>query len=785
MHKSTDNGEAEQPPVSPEDALSGIKNDLEFTQWYGSIKDELLEASYEKYQSCLDDLESSTCHLDSLLQDTSQTLELLSSLSKSFEAVEDRTSAFQKQCEGLLSARNKSSKLADGILENLAHYDYIDPISRRLNAPGASNSVRSKDFSAMLRRLDECLDYMHAHPEHKEAEVYRARYRLLLTRALTLIRGQFVSTVRDISAGVAKRIADRQLNDTTMSALLYAKFRVGAPEMKDMGLEIQKRAVPPLDPEQGAEAEYQNLLNELHVNFATSRARLVVPLVRKRLNDIANAPSTSKDLVAFARTSISYVRGICLDEFELWGEWFHGQYGLYDFLEAICEPLYDHLRPRIIHDNKLVRLCQLCTLLQTRYLNEPDEDGEYVADPNQLDFSVLIQPALQDAQTRLVFLAQAILRDEIERFKPRPEDLDYPAKNKQASVSAQNKSSPAVSGRKASFIEPKMPMVVDEDPDSPAEKDAQWDFTSQALFEGWYPTLKKAIWLLSRIYRLVNSKVFDDLAHQIVHQTTVSIQQAGAEISSKKSKPDGLLFLVKHLLVLKQQIVAFDIEFVSPDVSFDFSGVTNTFWELRERGGLFNTRTWMQLVGGGLLPQVVENMLDAKVELDGTLRTVINDFTNTFAAKMTSQLPSVPSKTITPALSQQIQKGVVATRRSIEEELPNLRRLLDDYLEDKRTKETLVGAVQDSVIQLYEDFFEAYAAAEAGKDKPGRKISGKSVAVGELWDVETFGDWTDTIFRPKIEIYGSGNDNESQDDESEGKGGDYRSDSDDDDDDSA
>lgn len=77
--------------------------------------------------------------------------------------MEDRTSAFRKQCEGLLSARNKSAKLADEIQENLTSYDYLDPISRRLNAPGAGNSVRSKDFSDMLRRLDECLDYMHAH----------------------------------------------------------------------------------------------------------------------------------------------------------------------------------------------------------------------------------------------------------------------------------------------------------------------------------------------------------------------------------------------------------------------------------------------------------------------------------------------------------------------------------------------------------------------------------------------------------------------------------------------
>ena len=288
-----------------------------------------------------------------------------------------------------------------------------------------------------------------------------------------------------------------------MSALLYAKFRVGAAELKDIGLEIQKRAVPPADPEQGAEAEYQSLLNELHTSFSATRGKLIIPLVRKRLSDIAQAPSTSKDLVAFSRASISYVRGICLDEFELWGQWFHGQQGLYDFLESVCEPLYDHLRPKIIREDKVIKLCQLCILLQTRYLLDPEDDGEY-ADPHQLDFSVLIQPVLEDAQTRLVFRAQAILRYEIERYKPRPEDIDYPAHNQRAVLSRGNKPQVPV-GRKSSATPlPKTPRVVDEDVDSPPEKDSQWDFGSQSVIEGWYPTLRTAIWLLGRIYRLVN-----------------------------------------------------------------------------------------------------------------------------------------------------------------------------------------------------------------------------------------------------------------------------------------
>ena len=53
--------------------------------------------------------------------------------------------------------------LANGVGENLQYYSYLEPITRRLNAPGAGNFVKGKEFSDMLERLDECLDYMAAH----------------------------------------------------------------------------------------------------------------------------------------------------------------------------------------------------------------------------------------------------------------------------------------------------------------------------------------------------------------------------------------------------------------------------------------------------------------------------------------------------------------------------------------------------------------------------------------------------------------------------------------------
>jgi len=319
---------------------------------------------------------------------------------------------------------------------------------------------------------------------------------------------RFVGSLRDIAADVSKRIADKQLNDTTMSALLYAKFRVGATELKDIGQEIRKRAVPPPGAEPGAEGEYQSLMNELYTSYSATRGKLVIPLVRKKLGEIAMAPSTSKNLVAFARNSISYIRGVCSDEFELWGEWFEDQTGLYEFLESVCEPLYDHLRPRIIHETQLLRLCEICTLLQTRYMGDQDEEAEPL-DIHQLDFSALIHPALEDAQTRLVFKTQAILRDEIENYRPKPEDLDYPTRNNQVSLSGTKSNNSSNTQRKGSIAEPmtpmpKTPMVVEEELDSPTDADRHWGFDTEAVFEGYYPTLRKAIWLLTRIYRLVN-----------------------------------------------------------------------------------------------------------------------------------------------------------------------------------------------------------------------------------------------------------------------------------------
>lgn len=164
------------------------------------------------------------------------------------------------------------------------------------------------------------------------------------------------------------------------------------------------------------------------------------------------------------------------------------------YLEGLCDNLYDFLRPRILHEPSLETLCGVCTVLQALMVQDvnPDEDPDEVllspattpglspfgggnangaedyfsqADetfsarqrrtgsvrgysgsvltrrdtPRQkrkpldrLHTEVLLRMVLQDAQTRLVFRAQALLRADVEYYVPKEGDLDYPEKIKGA-----------------------------------------------------------------------------------------------------------------------------------------------------------------------------------------------------------------------------------------------------------------------------------------------------------------------------------------------------------------
>lgn len=125
--------------------------------------DQLLEASQHEYLIYKDQLELTERHLDALIVDTNASLDLLTTLSNSFQAVETQTTSFQSQCEDLIDEQKRLQKLADDVGTDLYFYTYLDNVTRRLNAPGAGRLVEDAVFGEVLDNLNSCIDFMTKH----------------------------------------------------------------------------------------------------------------------------------------------------------------------------------------------------------------------------------------------------------------------------------------------------------------------------------------------------------------------------------------------------------------------------------------------------------------------------------------------------------------------------------------------------------------------------------------------------------------------------------------------
>lgn len=181
------------------------------------------------------------------------------------------------------------------------------------------------------------------------------------------------------------------------------------------------------------------------------------------------------------------------------------------FLESLCDNLYDSLRPRILHEPKLETLCELCTVLSammaldSQSLGDADGDSDDEDAPaegrmgiGRLRFSVLLRTIQQDAQTRLVFRAQAVIQSDVLHFAPSAEDLKYPEK-----VEAL--------GEKGLMLwtedERLRDLEAEKERDGGKEGGKQgggFRVPREEVQGSWYPTLKRTVWVLSRLNTYVN-----------------------------------------------------------------------------------------------------------------------------------------------------------------------------------------------------------------------------------------------------------------------------------------
>lgn len=137
-------------------------------------------------------------------------------------------------------------------------------------------------------------------------------------------------------------------------------------------------------------------------------------------------------------------------------------------------------------------------------------------DKNEVKFGHLIQNVMEDAQGRLVFRAQMFIQNDIQNYQPKPQDLENRRSTpKGEEEEEKEKSSVVLDGATSTAA---AILSIDQDTTSDTQSIQSSSQRSNLLADGqddtsgWFPTLQKTLWILSKLYRCVQVKYFPGLA---------------------------------------------------------------------------------------------------------------------------------------------------------------------------------------------------------------------------------------------------------------------------------
>jgi hypothetical protein len=240
---------------------------------------------------------------------------------------------------------------------------------------------------------------------------------------------------------------------------------------------------------------------------------------------------------------------------------------------------------------------------------------------------------------------------------------------------------------------------------------------------------------LAKIYRCVDMKIFEGLAREALLACTERLNHGASEIltravaaagrgrpaTSASPRLNANLFLIKHILVLREQIAPFEIDFTSTETSLDFSTTTDALSNFVAAGARLSVFTDLSLhnplleLVASSVPNVVRSNTNAKLLLEEQLKQACEAFilttTNAAAGPLVELLRRIAKADdaaykrgdlgdAAPTLiasADDVGAALRDVRARAEKELPAVASLLSLYLCNPATEEVLFKPVRASI----------------------------------------------------------------------------------------
>eukprot|EP00591_Stephanopyxis_turris_P000780 CAMPEP_0195514778 /NCGR_PEP_ID=MMETSP0794_2-20130614/6062_1 /TAXON_ID=515487 /ORGANISM="Stephanopyxis turris, Strain CCMP 815" /LENGTH=876 /DNA_ID=CAMNT_0040643093 /DNA_START=103 /DNA_END=2733 /DNA_ORIENTATION=- len=653
-------------------------------------------------------------------------------------------------CERLQQEEAVLSKHASDIGAPLQHYDSVDEMGVKVGVlfkEGGRVVVRglakvkvdSSEYVDLLDRIDDAMAFFGGDGGLSEGgKEYAKRSRVLHEAAIFLLKEAVVDrlkqTTRDIMSALS--IPQKSLPaDKLEASLIYTRFHGISSRSNSLLAILQKRASgEQKNMNSGGGFKYRELQEQCQSTYCTSRERLLKTSVRAHMDTLRN----QHGLVGMTRLASVFLMRLCTIETALYLDFFGDNEPanqptkqpqpptspannkssstlddepFQQMLGSLCSFFHRTVRRGVVVLQDLDLLCQIVSVLR-------EERATANANSNTRATARVISGVIEDAQERLIFCTQRLLQKEVILFRPTSQDLDYPNKLMGNNTADSNTA------------------ITTNTTDVGANTEGEDDAVQAQLrvYEAWFPPMRSVLRVLSKIFRVVEPRVFEDIALQAVQSCTKCLKEGSMTILQKQGLLHSDLFLVKHLLILREQLSPFDIQLRAVERQLDFSeaGKAVTRFLANQNRRIFSMSTENALVT--LLREGVsvhEQSVDSKRDLEDALRSACNDFiehaSTTLAGPLVlfiQECKSGASSTTTTAVlkSQRFLSGdavtsvLADTKAAMLKELGPLKMQMGVYLDSVPTQGILLKPVVRKITRHLDDAKRFVADTKDGQN---------------------------------------------------------------------
>lgn len=700
---SNDDEEVQQ---DSQETILPIERYQELLQHYLSLERKYVSMYDMKYNLYLQELKSRRSECEEVCSQIEEALSDFSALYKQYTEVSGKTTSLYEASEQLISDQKQLNATIDSITEYVKYFKEIDLITEKLDAP--TLSVNSDMFFNILDKIDTNINFMQSNSSFHESGVYLIRYKHCQSKAIALIQNYIFNLFSKTTESILNLKDNEGMPENTDAALalFYGRFQTILSKARPVIEQVENKSYK--------RQEYDSLLLECQQYYWSQRGLVLGASIQRSLNSIRE--KYNGDHCSLVRHSCALLLHASIDEHRLFYEFFSEQLnGLTAYLESLCTSLYDALRPFIIHINHLETLAEICCILRIEMLDEHVQNN---FEPLEGFGNICLQ-LLHDVQERLVFRAHLYLQSDVLNYNPSAGDLAYPEKLRMMEDIAESireetrqtrMKKISVSSADSSALEPvsRNHIIIDS-----IYQKTHMGNSPADLHGMWYPTVRRTLVCLSRLYRCVDRSVFQSLSQEAISLCVQSIEKARQEIEKKASTLDAELFQIKHLLILREQIAPFQVDFTIKEYSLDFSKVKTAAFGLLEKSSrlftLSNNALLQFLLEGA--PQMKEQLIDSRKHVDAKLKftcqqliqhaTYLLIYPLIKLLEKEKLLDASSSQENALGSAQEVATVVADVLRIIKFKCPEIQQSMQLYLANKETEFILFKPVKNNICAMF------------------------------------------------------------------------------------